>query len=116
MAQMVKDSAYAAITAAGSSVTDATVLTGDVNVVTCSATTKGVTLPFSGPGMVITVKGDATNNAHIYVANGGTIDGTAGATGGTLTAAKTAMYVCTGLTAGTVGLASVWVTLAAALA
>jgi hypothetical protein len=116
MALTSLDQGYAAVTAAGSSITDAVLMTNDVNVVTCSATTKGVTLPTVAPGKVVIVKGDGTNNAHLYVTNGGTLDGTAGATGGTLTAAKTGMYVCSGYVTGTVGQASAFVTLASALA
>lgn len=90
----------------------ATPLLGDINVVTVGTAQDGVVLPTAGPGCVCIVKNASANAGKVYVDNGGTLDGTAGATGvaSSLTASKSVMYAVTGYVAGTVGQASVWVT------
>lgn len=88
----------------------ATPVLSDYTVVTTAVAADGIVLPTVAPGKVILIKNASANAGKVYVENGGTIDGTAGATGvaGSLTASVGVFYACTGYVAGTVGQASVW--------
>ena len=111
MSIMVKDAGSASITA-GTTQTfaGATPILTDVAIVTVGTANDGVLLPQAAPGQIVIVKNThATNAGKAYAPNSGTIDGTAGATGVALAAAKTTMYVCNGYVAGGVG--PVYVTL-----
>lgn len=93
----------------------ATAVTTDLAVVTTGNAQDGIVLPTVAPGKVVVVKNSSANAGKVYVANGGTLDGTAGATGvaSGLAASKTTLFGCTGYVAGTTGYASVFVTLLA---
>lgn len=106
----VKDILVKSVTA-GTTQTQAgaTLADGDFNIVTVANSSDGVILPQAAKGTVIWLKGGA-NNGKLYATGSGTIDGTAGATGVTLTASRTAVYVATADTPVTT-----WVSLAAAL-
>lgn len=111
MGIMVKDNT-AGLATAGTTQTfaGATPILNDVTILTTGTANDGVLLPQAAPGQVVVIKNThATNAAKAYAPNSGTIDGTAGATGVALAAAKTTMYVCTGYVAGGVG--PVYVTL-----
>ena len=101
---------------AGGALTAATPMMVDVNVVSAVATAQdSIVLPTAAPGKIIAVKNSVATAGKVYVDNGGTLDGTNGTTGvaSGLAASKTTLFACTGFTAGTVGQASVWVTLLA---
>jgi hypothetical protein len=83
-----------ALTAAGSTRADALALTKTVNNVTTAASGTGVILPASAAGNIVTVFNAGANAIKVYGAGSDTIDGTAGATGVTLTNAKRAMFFC----------------------
>ena len=85
-----------ALTAVGTSRTDALALTKQFNkIATVGATTAGVILPASAVGVPIYVWNSATSNSmHIYGAGSDTIDGTAGATGVTMAHAMGGMFMC----------------------
>lgn len=89
----------------------ATALLTDYTEVTTGNANDGIVLPTVAPGKVIFVRNLSANAGKVYVGNGGTLDGTAGATGvaNSLTASKLSFYACTGYVAGTAGSASVWV-------
>ena len=111
MSLMIKDVAYAAITAGTTqTLAGATALLADVSQVTVGTASDGVLLPVCAAGMVLFVKNVSANAGKAYAANSGTIDGTAGATGVSLTASKTSIFASIGIntTGGTV-----WVTLGA---
>lgn len=90
-------SVSASVTAAGSSQADGTALTSETNVIaTNSATTKGVILPSAatvGIGGKCYLINATSNACHVYGAGSDTIDGTAGATGVTLTNAHRAVFI-----------------------
>lgn len=113
MALMTQDKAYAAVTA-GTTQTfaGAVALTGDVNVVTTGVAQDGIILPQAAAGLTIFVKNASANAGKVYVPNGGTLDGTAGATGvaSGLVASKTTIFACTGVNSAG---GSVWITLLA---
>lgn len=112
MALFSMDQNAAAITA-GTTQTfaGATPVLTDYTVVTTGTAQDGIVLPTCGPGKVLLIKNASANAGKVYVENGGTIDGTAGATGvaSSLTASVGVFYACTGYVAGTVGNASKWV-------
>lgn len=102
MALVAKDVSAAAVTA-GTTQTfaGATPLPADLNVVTVGTAADGILLPQVGPGMIVIAKNASANAGKVYVPNGGTLDGTAGATGvaGNLVASKTTVWGCTGVNA-----------------
>jgi hypothetical protein len=109
------DTGYSAITAGTTqTLAGATAFYTDVVGVTTGNASDGIVLPAISPGKVIFVRNLSANAGKMYVANGGTIDGTAGATGVALTASKTTAVTCTGWTTGTVGKAPVLVSFAMA--
>lgn len=110
MGVMVKDVTVSEITA-GTTQTfaGATPILTDVALVTTGVANDGVLLPQAAPGQVLYVKNLSANAGKMYAPNGGTIDGTAGATGVALTASVTTALVCKGYVTGGVG--SAWVTL-----
>jgi hypothetical protein len=84
------------ISAAGTTRADATAMTKAVNHLTTVAASTGVILPASatvGIGGSVVVVNDGVAAAKVYAAGSDTIDGTAGATGVTLTNAKRALFV-----------------------
>ena len=113
MALFSQDKAYAAITA-GTTQTfaGAVPILSDVTSVTTGVAADGILLPQGAPGLVIFVKNVSANAAKVYVPNGGTLDGTAGATGvaAGLVASKTSVFACTGVNAAG---GSTWITLLA---
>lgn len=88
----------------------ATPIVQDFTYVTVGVAADGVVLPTVAPGKIIVLKNAGANAGKVYVENGGTLDGTAGATGvaGSLTASVAVAYVCVGFIAGTVGSASAY--------
>jgi hypothetical protein len=92
----VRGSLAVALTATGTTRTDALALTVQTNQVTVGATTTGVVLPASatvGVGGFCRVYNDVANSFHVYAAGSDTIDGTAGSTGKVLTNAFYCDYV-----------------------
>lgn len=88
-------SVAAAVSAAGTTRTNATALTKQFNnVATVAASTAGVILPASAVGVPIFVWNSGANNMNLYAAGSDTIDGTAGVTGVTLTKQKGGMFMC----------------------
>lgn len=82
-----------ALTAAGTSRTDALALTKQFNdVTTVGAATAGVTLPSAAGGFPVFVWNNGANAMHVYALGSETIDGVAGATGVVLTNDKSAVY------------------------
>lgn len=113
MALTVKDATYAAVTAATTQTfAAATPIMAEVVSVTTGTAADGILLPQCVAGQVLFVKNVSAAAAKVYVANGGTIDGTAGATGvaAGLVASKTSVFACTGVNAAG---GSVWITLMA---
>jgi hypothetical protein len=106
---MAQDKAYVAVTA-GTTQTfaGATPLLGDVCSVTTGVAQDGIILPQGAAGLVLFVKNVSALAAKVYVPNGGTLDGTAGATGvaSGLAASKTSVFACTGVNAAG---GSVWI-------
>lgn len=88
----------------------ATPVLTDFTYVTVGTAADGVVLPTVAPGKVIILKNAGANAGKVYVENGGTLDGTAGATGvaGSLTASVAVAYVGVGYVAGTVGQATAY--------
>jgi len=86
-------------------------VTADYTVLTVNNANDAILLPPIAPGKIIFIKNTSANAARAYVDNGGTIDGTAGATGVAVAANKVSLYTCTGYTQGTVGMAPVLVTI-----
>lgn len=81
----------AALTAAGTSRTDALALTSQLNFVATAALNTGVNLPSAatvGIGGYVSVFNAGANPIKVYAPGSDTIDGTAGSTGVTLTNAK----------------------------
>ena len=85
-----------ALTAVGTSRTDALALTKQFNkIATVGATTAGVILPASAVGVPIFVWNSAASNSmHIYGAGSDTIDGNAGSAGVTMAHAMGGMFMC----------------------
>lgn len=84
------------ITAAGTTVTDATALTGVHNVVSTVASGTGVKLWAANTGTTITVQNLGANDLEVYPVDGsGTINGAAGGAGITLAAATDVIGVFT---------------------
>lgn len=81
-----------ALTAAGTTIADALQLSKQINNVTTAAASTGVILPVGAIGMRITVFNAGANPIKVYANDSETIDGTAGATGVTLTNAKRCDY------------------------
>jgi hypothetical protein len=76
------------ITAAGTTVADATALTGGVNVVTTAAASTGVKLPAAANGATIRVQNLGANDLEVYPPDAsGVINGAAAGAGITLAAA-----------------------------
>jgi hypothetical protein len=99
-------STAAALTATGTNLATALPLTADVNFISTAAASTGVSLPAAVVGMKIVIFNYGANTLAIYAPSSSTIDGTAGATGTTLTAAhRVATFYCESVTAG----AGVWV-------
>lgn len=94
----VGQSAATAISAAGSSRTDATQLSKAVNVLGTVGSGTGVILPAissTGVGATLIVVNGGANTVAIYGSGSNTIDGTAGATGITMAATHRAMFIAT---------------------
>lgn len=83
-----------ALTAAGTTRTDALVLAKEINNVTTAAAGTGVVLPAGVAGMKITVYNNGANLIKVYGNGSDTIDGTAGSTGVSLTNALRCDYQC----------------------
>lgn len=84
----------AALSAAGTTVADATQLTKQFNRLGTVAASTGAILPAAVAGRHIVVFNDGANPAKIYGAGTDTVDGAAAATGVTLTNAKRAIFYC----------------------
>lgn len=113
MALIVKDAVWAAITAGTTqNFALATPILSDVTSVTTGTAADGIILPQGASGMVLFVKNVSAAAAKVYVPNGGTLDGTAGATGvaAGLVASKTSVFACTGVNSAG---GSTWITLMA---
>lgn len=82
-----------ALTSAGTSRTDALQLAAEINNITTAALNTGVILPTGSIGMRITLFNAGANPIKVYANGSETIDGTAGATGVTLTNAKRCEYI-----------------------
>lgn len=97
-----RQSTSAGLTAAGTTRADALALTSSINVLGTVASGTGAILPAAatvGIGGSVIVFNDGANPAKIYAAGSDTIDGTAGATGVTLTnALRCEFYVTAALT------------------
>ena len=85
------------LTATGTDRATSLPLPAELNVITGAATGTGVSLPSiaTDPGEDIIVFNDAANPIKVYALGSDTIDGTAGATGVTLTNAKRCAYIAT---------------------
>ena len=88
------------ITAAGTNQSNGTALTGIINLVTTVASSTGVILPVAatiGVGNKVVIFNSGANPCKVYgnATDSATIDGTAGATGVTLTNAKRCEYYVT---------------------
>lgn len=83
-----------ALTASGTTRADALALTKKINNVTTAAAGTGVILPAAAIGQTVIVFNGGANAIKVYGAGSDTIDGTAGATGVTLTNAKRAAFIC----------------------
>jgi hypothetical protein len=81
-----------ALTATGTTRTDALQLAKQVNNVTTTAAGTGVILPVGIVGMRITIFNAGANALQVYASASETIDGVAGATGVPLTNAKRCEY------------------------
>ncbi len=84
------------LAATGTTRADSLQLTADVNNVTGGATGTGVDLPAApsgGPGDDVIIFNSGANPIKVYAPGGQTIDGTAGATGVTLTNAKRCIFI-----------------------
>jgi hypothetical protein len=93
----------AAVTAAGTTAADATVVsTPNVRVSTAGAST-GIRVPPAETGALMFIRNDGANTVTVYPATGGTINGGASTT---IAAAKSVLLLGTGSTA--------WVSLAGA--
>jgi hypothetical protein len=80
------------LTAAGTSISNALQLTAGINVISTAASGTGVILPAAPTiGSIVYIYNNGANPIKVY-ATSQTIDGTAGATGVTLTNAKRAIY------------------------
>ena len=113
MALTVKDATYAAITAGTpQTFAAATPILADVVSVTTGTAADGIILPQCAAGQLLFVKNVSAAAAKVYVPNGGTLDGTAGATGvaAGLVASKTSVFACTGINAAG---GSTWITMLA---
>lgn len=94
----IGESSAVALTAAGTTRADALALTAATNVLGTVASGTGVVLPAASSvpiGTVIYVYNDGANVAKVYAAGSDTIDGTAGATGVSLTNALRCQYQVT---------------------
>lgn len=94
----INESVADALTAAGSSRTDALQLAAQENVVATATSGTGVILPSAtavGVGGSVIVFNDGANPIKVYATGSETIDGTAGATGVTLTNALRCEYYLT---------------------
>ncbi len=83
-----------ALTAVGTTRTDALALTHSINNVTTATAGTGVTLPASAVGMNITIYNNGASLIQVYGAGSDTIDGAAGTVGVPLTNAKRCRYEC----------------------
>lgn len=84
-----------ALTAAGTTRTDALQLAATTNNITTAAAGTGVILPVGSVGMAIVVFNAGANLVQVYASASETIDGTAGSTGVALTNAKRCIYYFT---------------------
>lgn len=84
-----------ALTAAGTTRTDALQLAATTNNITTAAAGTGVILPVGSVGMAIVVFNAGANLVKVYASASETIDGTAGSTGVALTNAKRCIYYFT---------------------
>lgn len=84
----------ATVSAAGTTRTDATALTKQINKLTTVDAGTGVILPASAAGNIIIIENGGANLVQVYGAGSDTIDGTAGSTGVPLTNAKRCLYIC----------------------
>lgn len=82
------------LTAAGTDRATALVLSKEINRIATAAASTGVALPAGVVGQRIVVYNDGTQAIKVYGNGSDTIDGTAGATGVTLTNAKRCEYRC----------------------
>lgn len=95
-------SAATTLTAAGTTLGTALALTSQINNVTTAAASTGVALPAIstvGIGTEITIFNNGASPIKVYGPSSNTIDGTAGATGVTLTNALRCKYVAVSATA-----------------
>lgn len=93
----IRESTANGLTATGTTRTDALQLAAQINRVTTAAASTGVNLPASataGIGAIITLYNAGANAIKVYGLGSDTIDGTAGATGVTLTNALRCFYTC----------------------
>ncbi len=91
----IQSSIAVGLTAAGTTQANALVLTKAINVVATAAASTGVLLPddiLVGIGGTVEIFNDGANAIKVYGTGSDTIDGTAGATGVTLTNAKRCAY------------------------
>jgi len=80
------------LTAAGTTRADALQLAKDINNITTAAASTGAVLPLGVVGMTISVFNGGANAIKMYALGSETIDGTAGATGVTLSNTKRCEY------------------------
>lgn len=86
------------IVAVGTTQATAWLLRAAINVLGTVAANTGVKLPPPTPGLVVTVFNDGASTVKVYGNTTDTIDGTAGATGVSLSAAARCQYFCTDTT------------------
>lgn len=94
----IASSVASGLTAAGTTRANALALTASINVITTAAASTGAVLPAAatvGAGGEVIIFNDGASAIKVYAAGSDTIDGTAGATGVTLTNAKRCAYFVT---------------------
>jgi hypothetical protein len=87
-----------AITAAGSSISDAASLSGAVNIITTAAASSGVKLPdLGGPMCVVAVVNKGANTVNVYPpSSSGSINGGSAGAAVTIATNKAAVFFSTG--------------------
>jgi len=94
-ASFVSGSVADGLTAAGTNRGTALALTAAINVVSTAAASTGVVLPDAPIGATVSVFNNGANAIKVYAQGSQTVDGTAGATGATLTKALRCNYTRT---------------------
>jgi hypothetical protein len=94
-AQAICGDVAAALTATGSSATDALQLSAAINRVSTTAASTGVKLPTAETGAMVMVRNDGANTLTVYPPTGSTINGSAS---NTIAAGKADLYFGTGTT------------------